>query len=313
MSSQGKSVGAGQASDVTGGYETFQKFFPIINVVMYVFGWFTTPIQVFFRKDFGQRYYTQMNFFAGLAVLGGFNAWQSVSGVFSNNISSSYNYYSQNGHHVENTTSYLDKIKDHSLLIILVAYLLVGSYHFFRIWWRNRTNTALHSFEIGKSRFEKVAVYFMKFVNITSVPILRIYMLFLPKEERERKISVPPLINDLGTFTDTILEPMLLFVLAIFVPGTAKIWLLISAPAHAIYANWAHTSILNKVLDFRDAIISAKGMQDHKQYKGDTNSENEIIHQAAETIKNAPDIGERVKQQYPDLMSIIDDLNEEQL
>ncbi len=300
MNSQGQ-----EARDVTGGYDMFQKFFPLINTVMYIFGWFTTPIQVFFRKDFGQRYLTPINFFAGFTVLSGFSMWQTLSGVVGNAYD---NYSSNNPHHA---ASILDEMKAHSMLIILVAYMLIGSYHFFRMWWRNRTNTALHSFVMGTSRFEGLAVYFMKFANIIAVPMLRVYMLFLPKKERERKLSVPPLMNDIGTFTDTIFEPMLLFILAIFIPGATRYWLLISALAHGIYANWAHSSVLNKVLDFRDAIISAEDMKEHKKYKGDNDAKNEIIHQAAQTLKKSPDIAPQIKQQYPDLMSIIDELNEE--
>ncbi len=313
MTQQNSATGGGKASDVTGGYETLKQFFPIVNVVMFILGWFTVPIEVLFRKDFGQRWLTVINFWAGFFVLSFFSAWQSVSGALSNSFSSnSYNSNPYNTHHVDPSGSFIDHLKDKSMFIILVVYLLIGSYHFFRMWWRNRTNTALHSFVGGTSRLEPVAAYAMKFSNLIAVPILRIYMLFLPRVEKERKISVPPLLNDLSSFTDSIFEPILLFILAFILPGTTRMWLLISAPALAIYANWKHTTMLNKYLDFRDAIVSAENMKEHRSNSGEVSAKNDIINQAAETIKNAPDIGEKVKQQYPDLMSIIDDLNEEQ-
>jgi hypothetical protein len=148
-------------------------------------------------------------------------------------------------------------------------------------------------------------------VNIIAVPIIRLYMLLLPKQERERKLSVPPLIDDITAFTNTVFEPLLLLILAFIFHGTTRTWLLISAPALAVYANFKETAKLNKMLDFMDTVIEAKDMMNVKDSPGKDNAKGRIIKQAAETIKTNPALVPKVAPLYPDLMDIIDGMNSE--
>jgi len=294
-----------KSRNVTGGYNMLAQFFPFINFIMFLLGWFTVPIEVLFRRNFGQRWLTVINFYAGLFVLGVFTTIQGLAGALSSN--SSYSYQQQQ----PATPSFWDSLMSKSMLIFLLAYLLISSYHFFRMWWRDRTNTALHSFNDGRSRFEPIAALLMDVVNIAAVPIIRLYMLLLPKEERERKIEVPPLINDLTAFTNTVFEPLLLLILVFIFPGTTRMWLLISAAALAIYANWKETAKLNKVLDFRDSVIQAKDMSEHHNLSDMPSTENLILRQAADTIKSNPEVAPKVAERYPDLMDIIEEMNNE--
>jgi len=297
-----------KSRDVTGGVNLLSKFFPIINVVMFIFGWFTVPFEVYFRKDFGERWLTVINFYAGLLVLSIFNVIQMATMTYSQVTT---NYYEQPVQ-PDKWDSFKHFLAERNMLWFMLLYILIGSYHFFRMWWRNRTNTALHSFEDGTSRFEFLAIWPMKLINIVAIPVIRVYMLLLPKEERERnrETEIPPLLDDVTAFTNSLFEPFIILVLACFFHGIAQIWLLISAPALGIYANWKETAKLNKYLDFRDTIVEAKNVREHKKaMDGATKTGTTILKQAAETIRENPEVAASVSRQYPDLMDIIDDMN----
>ncbi len=301
-----------KARDVTGGYNAFAESFPFVNLIMFIFGWFTVPVEILFRRNFGQRWLTVINFYAGLFVLLIFTALQTAGGAIGSLFSS----------HQQNNTGYpyqqqmeqpsgpflWERFLDKSMLFILLAYMLVSSYHFFKIWWRNRTNTALHSFDDGTSWFEPVAVYLMRLMNVLAVPVLRFYMFLLPIREQRKRLKVPPLFEDATAFTNTVFEPLMLLILAIIFHGATRWWLIISFPALAIYANWKETAKLNKVLDFRDSVIEAETMQKNRHSQ---KAANRIIKQAAETIKENPQAASAASYRYPDLMDIIEDMNKD--
>jgi len=94
--------------------------------------------------------------------------------------------------------------------------------------------------------------------------------------------------------------------------GTTSTWLLISAAALTVYANWKEAAKLDKALDFRDIVIEAEDKIAERGTPQETSTstlENLIMQQAANTIETKPEVAAQVKQQYPDLMSIIDEMN----
>ena len=255
---------------------------------------------------------TVNNFYAGLFVLFIFNAFSAISG----SLGSIFSSHSQNTNYpnqyqqqpMPEQESAWHHFLDKSMLYFTLAYVLVSSYHFFKIWWRNRTNTALHSFDDGTSWFEPVAKYLMQLLNVLAVPVLRFYMFLLPLSEQRKRLRVPPLFDDVSAFTNTVFEPIVLLILAIIFPGATRIWLLVSFPALAIYASWKETAKLNKALDFRDSVIEAETMQKNRHAQ---KAENRIMKQAAETIKNNPQAASSASYHYPDLMDIINEMNKE--
>lgn len=301
-----------EGRNLFGSMQMWGASFPLLNYLMYFLAWFTVPIEVLFRRNFGERWLSIINFYVGLLVLGLFASLQSVAsmlGSFSQQMSFGFGEPRQQPQSVE--TSFLDTLMDNSMMIILLAYILIGSYHFFRMWWRNQTNTPLHSFDDGTSRLEPLAYYFMQLVNVLAIPVIRLYMLFLPKSE-QRQLQMPPLVSDLSAFTNTVFEPLVLLILSFFLSGTASTWLFMSAFAVAIFANWKETAKLNKALDFRDSVIEAKmmsGQSDQSQQSQMSASQELIMRQVAHTIETTPQVTSVVKQQYPDLMSIIEDMN----
>jgi hypothetical protein len=145
-------------------------------------------------------------------------------------------------------------------------------------------------------------------------PIVRLFMLIVPMQERQKVKEIPKLLNNVSSFTDTVFEPLVIFGLSFLFSGIVSTWLFISAIATAIFANWKHTQRLNFWLDIRDNSIDAKAMIEVKDYFiGDnqqvTSGQKIIIEQIAETVKETPAVAQQMQRDYPDVMDIIKEMN----
>lgn len=198
---------------------------------------------------------------------------------------------------------------DKSMLFFLGLYVIMSFYHLFKIKWRNQTNTALHSFDDGTSDFEKVAWFLMELLNYITVPLMCLSTLLMPKKQR-KDTQIPKLISDKTSFANTIVEPLILFLLGYYLfHGIASAGLFMSSFALLVHANWREIAKAQKILDFRDSMIEAKVMAHLKDTLSQDNKL--LIQQAAETIKKSPEVVPQVAEQYPDLMSIIEEMNRE--
>ncbi len=300
-----------QSRDISG-FNKWAQSSRTVSFVMLVLGWFTIPAEVFFRRDFGQRWFTATSFYAGFFLMLMFASIQYVVAVVWDGIKEFISRIAAviNPFHTDQEVTMVDRVMDKSMVIFLVIYFFMGAYHRFKIWWRNRANTALHSFDDGTSRFEPIAGLLIKLINVIGIPFVFLVLLLVPRKQRKGR-KIPKLINDRSAFTNTVFEPMLLLVLAFWMAGIASIWLFISAVAVAIHANWKETARLSKILDFRDSILEAKVMVQLNDETAGTSTPSRIMQQAAETIKSAPHILPHISQQYPDLSSIIEGMNQE--
>lgn len=286
-----------------------------VGFLLFLLGWFTIPVEVLLRKDFGQRWFTVVNFYAGLFLLVLFAGIQwLINAIWDhvlNFLESILDSIMGSEHIIDSEPpAFSDQLLERSMLITLAAYVLLSSYHLFKIWWRNRTDTALHSFDDGTSRLEPLAGYLMQAINALAIPFVYFYSFLLPPKQRSG-VTVPKLINDRSAFANTVIEPLMLLVLAIELHGITSFWLYLSAVALAIHANWRETAKLNKVLDFRDSIIDAKAMMQLRNPAEQPAAEQVIIRQAAATLRNNPDMAPQLSEQYPDLMSIIEAVNQD--
>ncbi|MFN0200705.1 MAG: hypothetical protein ACKVTZ_04260 [Bacteroidia bacterium] len=301
-----------KARNLFGGYEAWAQNFPFINTLMHFLQWFTVPIEVLFRRDFGERWFTTMNFYVGLLVLSWFTFLQKSGSLMEALLSNTP--FGKRETPVEDP-SLLERFMSNIMIWILFVYVAMSAFHFFKIWWRNRTFKPLHSFDDGTSRLEPLAAGVMDLVNMAVTPIVRLFMLVLPEQERQKVKDIPRLLNNVTVFTDTIFEPLVILGLSFFVfSGTASTWLFISAIAMAIFANWKHTQRLNFWLDMRDSSIDAKAMIEVKDYlTGDnqqvTGGQKIIMEQIAETVKETPAVAQQMQRDYPDVMDIIKEMN----
>lgn len=298
-----------QSRDASG-LQKWSRSSRTVDFIMSVLGWFTIPVEVFLRRDFGQRWFTAVNFYAGLLLLTIFATlqyvisllWEWLHNLIDGIISSVNPFYTAEVY------TLADRLMDRSMLFIVIAYMLAGSYHLFKIWWRNRANIALHSFSDGTSLLEPVAAILMQLLNIVTAPMVSLFIILLPKSQRT-EIPQPSLIKDKTAFANMVLEPLLLFLFAIKLHGIVSLWLFISAAALAIHASWRETAKLNKILDFRDSILDARAMMQLRSETQQSSVQQEMIQQAAETLRDAPQITSRIGEQYPDLIDIIEEMN----
>jgi hypothetical protein len=299
-----------KASNFFGGYDQWAKNFPLLNTIMHFLQWLTVPAETFLRRDFGQRYYTKINFYVGLLIMVWFNLLQEIGGIFGAIISG------LNQRNYGEEISLIDRFFAKMPLLMLLAYIALGSYHFFKIRWRNHNGMYDHSFEDGTSRLTGLSSGFMDLVNAISQPISSLYMRFLSEKERRAGDKVPPLFNDLSAFTKGFFEPFFLFVLAIVLAviggGFISIWLIYSAFSLAIFSNWKETAKLNKLLDIRDNMVDSTDLQ--RAMKGEpteriTPAQQEIVAQIAAKTEESPAAAAQVKEDFPDLSSIIQQMH----
>jgi hypothetical protein len=304
-----------KARNLFGGYESWAQNFPFINTLMHFLQWFTVPVEVLFRRDFGERWFTTMNFYVGLLVLSWFTFLQKSGSLMKALLGELRLPFGERTEIPAEAPSLLERFVSNSMMWVLFAYVAMSAFHFFKIWWRNRTFKPLHSFDDGTSRLEPLAAGVMDLVNMAVTPIVRLFMMVLPEQERQKVKDVPRLLNNVSVFTDTIFEPLVILSLSLFVfSGTASTWLFISSIATAIFANWKHTQRLNFWLDIRDNSIDAKAMIEAKDYLiGDnqqvTSGQKIIMEQIAETVKETPAVAQQMQRDYPDVMDIIKEIN----
>jgi hypothetical protein len=288
-----------------GGFNRWARSSRTISFIMLILGWFTIPAEVLLRRDFGQRWFTVINFYAGLFLMLIFSllqfafnrVWDAIQGLITSvatAISPSY----------EPPESSTDGATDWSMFFLLVVYVLLGGYHLFKIWWRKKTNTALHSFDDGTSRLEPLGRLLLRPVNTVSIPMLSLSMRLIPKKQRVVN-TAPTLIEDATVFTDTILEPVAFLFLAWRLHGMASLWLFLTAIAVAIHANWKETARQSKILDFRDSMIEANVMRELKDGAGKAMGENASRNPNAAPLNTV----RPVAIQYPNLMTIIEEMN----
>lgn len=302
-----------KARNLFGGYEAWAQNFPFINTLMHFLQWFTVPVEVLFRRDFGERWFTTMNFYVGFLVLSWFTFIQK-SGSLLEALIGDMPFGKKSREIPVEDPSLIDRFMSNAMIWILLAYLAMSAFHFFKIWWRNRSNTPLHSFDDGTSRLMPLAAGVMDLVNMVVTPIVRLFMMVLPEQERQKVKNIPTLLKNVNAFTDTVFEPLVILGLSFLFSGTASTWLFISAIATAIFANWKHTQSLNMWLDMRDSSIDAKAMMQIKDYLiGDnqqvTSGQKIIIEQIAETVKETPAVAQQMQRDYPDVMDIIKEMN----
>lgn len=312
-----------KSRNLFGTYEQFAQVNPGLNWVMYFLMWFTVPVEVFFRRNLGQRWFTTVNFYIGLLVLAVFAGMQRTGSLFgrSQNPFSAYPGFGQYGEPpVEETPSFLERLESHSMSVILVAYVVLSIYHFIIIWWRNRTFTAVHSLSNGDSRFEGIAYFLLRLINLAMVPIVAAIVRMLPEHEKQNMVSdeLPPAFMDAERFADTIIEPLVLLILGLFASGSMSAWLIVSGLAIAVSASFKHTARLNKLLDMRDSSLEAEDAQMIKKWlerpeqvqKPPVSSQQiALMEQIKEITQRTPEVATAMENDYPDLMDIIESVN----
>lgn len=289
--------------------------FPFQDIIMFLLKCFTIPVAVLLRRDFGERWLTPVNYFIGFLVLSGYSFGQQVGGSLQRTFSQP-SFFEPNSAPIEEP-SFLSSFMSNTMAWILWAYLILGVYHFFKMWWRNSTFTPFHSHSEGVSRLLPIGGHAMNLSNRLAAPIINLLMMTLPKEERDKAKEAPPLMVDSIAFTDTIFEPFFLFFLSIFLSLFGMLivsfWLFSSCIGLAIFAYFREQQRMNDWLNMRDASIDAQIMQENLHYQEEmktalSSNQKMVVEQIRNITEKTPGVATTIEKNYPDLMAIIEEV-----
>src|SRR5690606_35533671 len=96
----------------------------------------------------------------------------------------------------------------HSMLFFQAAYLFLGLFHFYRMWWNRRTARPMLTFEDGTSWFQLLGRVFVVPFNLIAMPFIYLGMIFLPRKERQ--FPAPIWIADIRSFTNIVVDPLII-------------------------------------------------------------------------------------------------------
>ncbi len=294
-----------QPRDVTGGDAVLSQILPGLGFVNYLLGWFAVPAEVLLRRNFGERYFTRANFIAGLILLFVFHLSASILGA------------------VNPLTWFFGRSNDAPISpwmgSIIRWYFYIGVVHFLHIWWNDIMGQPVHSFSAGRSWLRPLGRAVMWALNLLLELMVHLLVRVLPGYQANRLEEALPVLTDVDTFTERFIEPLFLFILALFASSSGQtsvfIWLLFSVMALNLSTGMRHTAERSYVLDIRDQLIEARQLRD--AMKGgnslprDSRSTrlDRAMRATAKEAQRNPDVMDTIRKQHPSMADAIDAMN----
>jgi hypothetical protein len=288
----------------------------VLGFVMWVLGAFAISVEVFLRRDFGERYFTRTKFVLGLIMLMAFNLGSNLTSRMPS--FSDYAIDPETGQYVLKATQTSFNLSAWLTYILLLAYIILGSYHTFRIWWRNGTGRPLHSRDHGLTWLEPLGALTLAIPNFFIGLVMRVYALTLPEHERPWLLNALPFLRDARGFAEKAVEPLVLILLGVLfsnlgAPSVAT-WLFFSALALVLFTTIRHEIQRNQMLDMRDQQIEAKDMS--SAMFGDTESlripyeTKKALFEVTNIVENSsPEAMEAIRRNTPNVAEAMEALN----
>ncbi|GAB4020647.1 hypothetical protein GCM10028808_62640 [Spirosoma migulaei] len=280
--------------DVTGGDKMMADVVPMWGIILFILGWFTVPIETFLRRNFGERYYTAPNFFAGfiLLLLVQFIGW--ILRML-NPISIIASVFGRGGS------------DDSWMSTITQWYVYLGIFHFLRIWFNNVIGTPQHSFSAGKSWLRPMGRALMFVLNLFLNAIVRLIFAINPTLDKRRLEFALPVLQDVDVFTERFVEPLfVIFVGLLFAASgqtTVFFWLFFSAMALNIYTTMRHEQQRGYWLDIQDSMIEANYFHQAKYGESSSSkkSHERMLKKTAFEVEINPDMATVIERNNPTL------------
>lgn len=282
-----------------GGRDVMKHIYAVLDFFYFLFSWFTVIILVFLRRDFGERYLTKLNFLMGYIILCFWTFF--VGGIFSL------------GRRAGSSASTAIETLFGSfsgMVLLLFAYLLLGSIHFVNIWWRNRTDRPLHSLDPGKSWLLPLGRMLIKLVNIAAFIPIKLFALTLSSDDKKQLDKLLPIVPDSRAFTERFLEPVFLlflgFILMMAGGGAVGFLLVLLSGFLAVNTNYRYETERHQFLHLRDQILEAKYLPDAINGTSDVirlskGVRESVMQTAAQMEQDAPEMMEEFQQTHPSL------------
>lgn len=287
--------------DVTGGESVWGGMIPGLGLMNYVLGLLTVPIEVFLRRDFGERYFSRMNFIGGLIVL---IVWLIGAKMFAMiGMFNPLSWFLNRGGGGDTASGMGGVIKWY-------IYFSIG--HFLYMWWKDITGNPVHSFSAGRSWFRPIGKAVMFILNLILDNVVRLIFAITPGADKDRVPSLLPVLRDADTFTERFIEPFVVFIAAFvcFSIGqyTMAWWLFFSVMALNLYTGMRHEQERSVFLDYRDQMIDARFYRMFlagEVHKG-KNTQERMVQETAREVEKNPDVLPIIEAKNPSLARAIE-------
>ena len=288
-----------QPRDVTGGEAVWGGMIPGLQLMNYLLGLLTVPIEVFLRRDFGERYFTRMNFFGGLIIL---LLWQLAGSLFG-----LLNMFNPLMWLLNRRGS-----EESALPGIIKWYIIFSIGHFLYMWWKDIIGKPVHSYSAGRSWLRPVGGALMFVLNLILDQVVRMLLSMTPEADQGRLSSLLPVLRDKDTFTERFVEPFAVFVFALMFMSSGQYmvawWLLFSVMALNLYTGIRHQAERGVFLDYRDQMIDAefyRAFLAGEQSEG-TNAQERMVRETAREVEKNPDVLQVIERKNPSLAAAIE-------
>lgn len=259
-----------------------------IKAVRYV----SLPLELFIRRDFGERHLSLSAFLIG-------GLWLGLFALGSGLIS-----YAAESLPFKWQGKVAAELGGFSLGmgVIFLLYLILGFLHHSRINWRTAAGLDKHSYEWGKTWLADTVGYaIMKLVNPLHILWMRGINRFQKREDRAQFPKNYPGLTDHYEFTEKYLEPIGVIAIAVFMLFSGSImvalWLYFSAFFLTVSTFYRYFQLREKQLDIINGQLAANALNDFAQ--GRKNNQVRITGSQQRTLRS---MGEAVARQ-PELVA----------
>ncbi|GAB4019582.1 hypothetical protein GCM10028808_57710 [Spirosoma migulaei] len=292
-----------QPRDVTGA-EELANMVPGYGFIMYILNVLTVPIEVFFRWNFGERYFTRANFIGGIGILILWELAAKVMGMFS--------MFNPLAFLLNNRGSTESAMPD-----VLKWYVYFSLFHFATMWWVDVIGRPKHSFWPGNSFFIWIGKGVMWVLNIFLGLFVRL-IFFVFRMDKSRLKVILPVLYDADTFTQRFIEPFFIALWAIFCMAIGQYamawWLIFSLMAHITYTGLRHESERGLFLDYRDQMIEARSYSTFlevgsKSPKRPANTQERMMLETTREVEKNPDVLPVIEERNPSLAKALEKIS----
>lgn len=290
---------------------------PVVNILVTILSWFVITVEVFLRRDFGERYFTRIKFIMGFVVLFVLNAMSKIGSIMPGSMAGRRPIFDPERGWVDPPPESSFSLGNSAMYIILLLYILISGYHTFRIWWRNGTGRPLHSRDHGLTWLEPIGVLLLAIPNFIIGLFVRLYAFALPKNERAWLSNALPFLRDARTFAERYLEPITILLLGVLFSylevSVAARWLNVCSFALFLFTTIRHEMERNQALDYRDKMIEI--VDSAEAMGGDTDSlrvpysTKKAIFDAATMAEKSPGAMDSIRHDNPSLADAMEALN----
>jgi hypothetical protein len=292
---------------------------------------FCTPLESWLRYDFGERYYSKGNYIGSLIAM---YLWLILIGGLTWLISSLplIGGVEQGGLLTTVAVGFgsifmsgFDSL-DFFWMIFKYAWyghVILGAYHFYRMWYRSRTAQALHSFDPGKSRLGFVARWLFGPLNAVANVVARFLSVTIPARLRKHDERITPVFKNPDIFARLYLEPAVgvLMFLYFFTNGYGLfgLYFLLAAFGLSFVAKQQVLAEDGHYLDMRDRMIekvfigaaTERVGRDHAYAEKQRLSPRaeDAAYQMSKIVENQPKMARQVAREDASLFDMMQEIN----